>query len=162
MNDARVPVLIGEAKVAGPGSVLFTIGLGSCVAIALWDAEARVGGLAHVMLPDPSNGRRRTPPGRFASSAVPVLIDLMRESGAQVEHIRARLAGGASMFESLLGDRGQRLGTRNVNAARAALRGVGITVDSEDVGGAHGRSVFLSTADGRLVVSSVTHADVVL
>lgn len=162
MTESRMPVLIGEARVAGPGNLLFTVGLGSCVAIALWDPEAKVGGLAHAMLPDPSNGRRRTPEGRFATTAVPVLIERMCDAGASETRIRARLAGGASMFESLLDDRGVRLGTRNVDAARRALEARGVRVEAEDTGGTHGRSVFLRTTDGQLLVTSVTLPDVVL
>lgn len=162
LSGERVAVTIGEARVAAEGTVLFTVGLGSCVAIALYDADARIGGLAHAMLPDPSTGRRTTPRGRFASTAVPALLAMMAEAGADLRAIRARLAGGASMFESLLSDRGRRLGDRNVEAARAALAEAGIAVDAEDVGGAHGRSVYLSTHDGRLTVTSVLHADVLL
>lgn len=161
MTEARVPVLIGEAKVAGPGCLLFTVGLGSCVAIVLWDPEVRVGGLAHAMLPDPANGRRMTPPGRFATTAVPTLVARMREEGATTARMRARLAGGASMFESLMGGRA-RLGARNVQAAREALARLGLTLDGEDVGGTHGRSVFLDTDSGRLTVTSVALPDVVL
>jgi chemotaxis protein CheD len=158
----RIPVLIGDVKVAGSDTVLFTIGLGSCVAIVLYDTERRVGGLAHAMLPDPSCARRPTPVGRFASTAVPELIALMQSAGATRSALRARLAGGASMFEALLTESGRRLGLRNVHAARTALAEAGIPVDGEDVGGGHGRSVYLHIEDGRVVVSSVLHADVVL
>lgn len=162
MSEKRVPVLIGEAKVAGPDNLLFTIGLGSCVAIVLYDAEVRIGGIAHAMLPDPSNGRRKSPAGRFATTAVPALLELMREAGASGDRIRARLAGGASMFEALLDEKGRRLGMRNVEAARAALAQAGICLDGEDVGGSHGRSVYFSTGDGIVTITSVAHPDVIL
>ena len=162
MSEVRVPVLIGEAKVAGPGSVLFTVGLGSCVAIVLFDPELCVGGLAHAMLPDPSNGRRNTPASRFASTAVPTLLEMMSAAGAAPDRIRARLAGGASMFEALLNEKGRRLGMRNVEAARAALARAGISLEGEDVGGSYGRSVFLRTADGTVTITSVSHSDVIL
>ncbi len=162
MSVMRVAVLIGEAKVAGPGNVLYTVGLGSCVAIVLYDDESRIGGLAHAMLPDPSNGRKLTPIGRFATTAVPELIARMVEAGADARRIRARLAGGASMFETLLPERGRRLGMRNVEAARTALEQAGVHVHAEDVGGSHGRSVYLTTCDGNLRVSSVSLPDVLL
>jgi chemotaxis protein CheD len=162
MSELRVPVLIGEAKVAGPESLIFTIGLGSCVAIVLFDVEQRIGGIAHAMLPSPANGRRSTPVTRFASSAVPELLNLLVQAGAAQARIHARLAGGASMFDVLLSDSGRKLGLRNVHAAREALDAHGIPLRGEDVGGAHGRSVFLRNADGRVVVTSVAHPDVVL
>jgi chemotaxis protein CheD len=162
MTSNRYSVRIGEARVAGADSILFTIGLGSCVAIVLYDDTRHIGGIAHAMLPSPETARRATPLARFASTAVPELIGMMREAGASREALRARLAGGASMFESVLPDNGRRLGMRNVEAAREALAAAGIPVAGEDVGGAHGRSVYLHVEDGRVVVSSVLRTDVLL
>jgi len=158
----RISVQIGDVRVGSEETVLFTIGLGSCVAIVLYDAIRRIGGLAHAMLPDPSSSRRPAPPGRFASTAVPELIGIMEQVGAKRHSLRARLAGGASMFASVLPESGRQLGMRNVVAARAALAAVRIPVDGEDVGGSHGRSVYLHTCNGRVVVSSVHHDDIVL
>ena len=158
--SARIPVRIGEVKVARSGDVLYTIGLGSCVAIALYDGQAGVGGLAHAMLPEP--GRREGPPGRFATTAVTELVTRLEQEGAEVHRLRARLAGGASMFRDLLEGEGLRLGRRNVEAAREALQQAGIPIDGEDVYGTYGRSVYLHTADGKLLVTSVKHDDVVL
>jgi chemotaxis protein CheD len=158
----EVAVRIGDVKVASAPSVLFTIGLGSCVAIALYDAGAKVGGLAHAMLPDPRSGRRDAPAGRFATTAVPQLLALMEAEGARTARMRARLAGGASMFRDVLEGDGLRLGARNVEAARSALTEAGVPIDGEDVFGTYGRSVFLRTTDGQLVVTSVEHANVIL
>jgi chemotaxis protein CheD len=153
------PVRIGEVRVAGGHSLLFTIGLGSCVAIALYDDVARVGGLAHVMLPSPRQARHKEQQGRFATTAVPQLVDMMKAEGAVVSRMRARLAGGASMFRDLLDNEGLRLGRRNVEAAHAALEAYGLSVDAEDVFGTYGRSVFLRTTDGQLTVTSVDNDD---
>jgi chemotaxis protein CheD len=158
----QVPVRIGDVKVAAGSSVLFTIGLGSCVAVALYDAQRQVGGLAHAMLPDPGAGRKNAPPGRFATTAIAQLLALLVAEGASLKRLRARLAGGASMFRDVLDGDGLRLGRRNVDAARRALEEAGIPVDGEDVFGTYGRSVFLRTSDGKLLVTSVNHDDVVL
>lgn len=162
MTSERVPVRIGEVKVAREQGVLFTIGLGSCVAIVLYDHEARVGGLAHAMLPRPLRTRRPAPPGRFAATAVPELLMRMTEYGADAARVRARLAGGASMFAALLPEYGLRLGQRNVDAAREALSLAGVPLDGEEVGGEHGRSVFLDTCTGRLLVTSALQPEVAL
>jgi chemotaxis protein CheD len=155
-------VTIGEAKVAGAGAVLFTLGLGSCVAIVLWDRSRRIGGLAHAMLPAPTGTQTSPAPARYASTAVEALVTRMSAAGADMGAIRARIVGGASMFDSLLNENGRRLGHRNVEAARSALARAGVPVDREDIGGSHGRSVYLHVDDGRLVVSSILHDDVVL
>jgi chemotaxis protein CheD len=158
----QVPVRIGDVKVARDSSVLFTIGLGSCVAVALYDPRSRIGGLAHAMLPAPGPGYREAPPGRFATTAVPALLELLEAEGASLRRLRARLAGGASMFRDVLEGEGLRLGRRNIEATRSALSAAGIVVDGEDVFGTYGRSVFLRTTDGKLLVTSVQHGDVLL
>lgn len=158
----QVAVRIGEVKVTAASSMLFTVGLGSCVAIALYDTDAKVGGLAHAMLPHPRGSRGDAPAGRFAVTAVDELVDQMVSAGAERERLRARLAGGASMFRDVLEADGLRLGRRNVEAALAALESAGIPVDGQDVFGTYGRSVFLRTSDGKLLVTSVRHPDVIL
>lgn len=162
MTPERVAVHIGDVKVATRGATLLTIGLGSCVAIALYDPQMKIGGLAHAMLPHPSNGRKDAPPGRFAATAVPQLLDMMKQAGASPRRIRARLAGGASMFRDVLEGEGLKLGRRNVEAAREALTQLKIPIDGEDVFGTYGRSVYLHTDDGKLLVTSVRQPDVIL
>jgi chemotaxis protein CheD len=159
---ARVQVRIGEVKVAPDESLLFTIGLGSCVAVAVYDGRTRLGGLLHAMLPDPASGRRDAPAGRFATTAVAELVALLLEHGAAPSRLRARLVGGASMFRDVLDSEGLRLGRRNVEMARQALGQLNIPIDGEDVYGTYGRSVFFRTTDGRVTVTSVRHDDVIL
>lgn len=158
----HVPVHIGDVKVAHGSSLLYTVGLGSCVAIALYDPYEHIGGLAHAMLPHPETGRRDAPPGRFATTAVAALVELMEARGASRTRLQARLAGGASMFRDILDREGLKLGRRNVDAARDALSDAGVDVVAEDVLGTYGRSVFLRTADGQLLVTAVNHDDVYL
>lgn len=158
----HVAVRIGDIKVATESSLLFTIGLGSCVAIALYDPDAKVGGLAHAMLPHPHDGRGDAPAGRFATTAVAELLRQVEERGAARTRLRARLAGGASMFRDVLEGDGLRLGRRNVDAALEALQAAAVPVEGQDVLGTYGRSVFLRTTDGKLLVTSVNHPDVIL
>jgi chemotaxis protein CheD len=159
---AQIPVRIGEARVATGSSLLFTLGLGSCVGVALYDAGAHIGGLAHVMLPRARASHPAAPPGRFATTAIPHLLELMLEQGASMERVQARLAGGASMFSDMLEQEGLRLGERNVEAAREALALAGVPLTGQDVLGTWGRNLFLRTTDGRLVVASVKHGEHVL
>ena len=153
---------IADYAVTGDAALLTTTGLGSCVAIALHDADAGVGGLAHVLLPSVSLVRDRGNRAKFAGTAVPLLLDEMRALGAEPERVRAKLAGGACMFAPLLPANGIPMGERNVLAARQALADARIPLVGEDVGGEHGRSVFFHLPDGRLVVTSLRHGHVVL
>ena len=136
-------------------SVLATVGLGSCVAIALYDARARVGGLAHVLLPDPSLSRDQSNPAKFPSTAVPLLLREMRKLGADPRRLTAKIVGGASMFGSLVPSGGINVGERNVAAVRNALAAACVPLVGEDVGSDHGRSVYFHLADGRVDVRSL-------
>ena len=159
MSDHRVG--IAEMAVSGDGT-LATLGLGSCVAIVLYDAEARVGGLAHILLPEASMTRDHANPARVPETAVPALLERMAAQGADVRRITARIAGGASMFASLLPRGVATIGSRNVEASRRAVAAAGLTIVGEDVGQEHGRSVFLRVADGQVEVRSLVRGSRVL
>ena len=83
MTGPRVLVGISELEVARAPGTLGALGLGSCVAIIMHDPEAKIGGLAHVLLPSPGVGRRnQDAPGRYAPLAVEGLLQRMRAIGA--------------------------------------------------------------------------------
>ena len=150
-------VRVAELRAAGADAVLVTVGLGSCVAIALYDAEARVGGLAHVLLPSPLLSRTQDTPGKFPQTAVPRLLEDMVALGAARRRITARLAGGASMFGNISPAGTVQMGERNVVACRQVLQELGIPLAGEAVGGDYGRTVRLDVATGRVDVSSIRH-----
>ncbi|HEX7049014.1 MAG TPA: chemotaxis protein CheD [Longimicrobiales bacterium] len=162
MIEGAVVVRSSDLKVGDTTATLVTLGLGSCVAVALHDPEAQVGGLAHFLLPEPHPGRPVEPPGRFASTGIPRLIEMLEANAADRRRIRARLIGGASMFPSLASEGTRTMGERNIAAARAALAKARIPVVGEDVGGVYGRSVYFRVADGRVLVKSVHLRDIVL
>jgi len=147
-------VRIANLAVARGQGRLIAVGLGSCVAIVLYDEARRVGGLAHVLLPDPSVARDASNPARFASEVVPVLVDEMRALGARAP-FTAKLAGGAALFGSMLKGSAGQMGERNIRASRAALARAGFTVAAEEVGGDAGRSVTLDVSTGELTVRGV-------
>jgi chemotaxis protein CheD len=148
-------VHVAEFKVGGAGDTLLTIGLGSCVAIALHDPEARVGGLAHILLPSPALSRRDQSPGKFPQTAIPLMLQDMVALGARPARVTARLAGGASMFTNLQPAGTIQMGERNLVAVRAALTHHSIPLVGAAVGGDFGRTVRLRVEDGRLEVSTV-------
>lgn len=156
-----ITVGIADYAVGEQGATLATIGLGSCVAIALHAPAARIGALAHVLLPNALLSASHTAPGKFASTVLPVMLRRMRELGA-IEEVGARLVGGASMFAGLLAPGAVSLGSRNIAAARAACAAHDIKVIAEDVGCAHGRSVYLDVDAGTLLVRSMQMGDVLL
>ena len=136
---------------------LITVGLGSCVAILLYDAEARIGGMAHILLPSPALSRQDKNPAKFPQTAVPRLMELMAADGAKAQRVTARLAGGASMFASLAPPGTIQMGERNLVAARQVLNIHHLPLVGEAVGGDFGRTVRFRICDGQVQISTVAH-----
>jgi chemotaxis protein CheD len=158
---AEIRVKVADYAVATSGTIL-TIGLGSCVAIVLYDPEARVGGMAHILLPSESMSRDRSNPAKFPTTAVPLVLGQMQQLGACAGRVRATIVGGASMFSNLLPAGGANIGERNVTAVRAVLAGANIPIVAEDTGADYGRSVYLFLDDGRVEVRSLRRGSRVL
>ena len=136
---------------------LITVGLGSCVAILLYDARVKIGGMAHILLPSPALSRQDKNPAKFPQTAVPRLLELMAADGAQAQRITARLAGGASMFASLAPPGTIQMGERNLVAARQVLNTHRLPLVGEAVGGDFGRTVRFRICDGQVQISTVAH-----
>jgi chemotaxis protein CheD len=156
----EIIVRVADYSAGGAESRLITLGLGSCVAIVLYDATAKVGGMAHILLPSLSLGRRKPEnPAKFPQTAVPALLTDMANLGAERRRITARLVGGASMFANLAPPGSMQMGERNVVATREVLNAHGIPVTAESVGGDFGRSVHFSVGEGWIKVRSVAHGE---
>jgi chemotaxis protein CheD len=153
----EIIVKVADLRFGTGKDILVTIGLGSCVAIVLYDATARVGGLAHVLLPTPALSRQDSNPAKFPQTAVPLLLEQMGQHGASIRRISARLIGGASMFSGLGAPGTIQMGERNVVASRQTLHQHSVAIVGEATGGDFGRTVRLWVVDGRVEVSSVAH-----
>ncbi|HEX5635296.1 MAG TPA: chemotaxis protein CheD [Gemmatimonadales bacterium] len=157
MSGRELVVKVADLAVGGGDDVLVTVGLGSCVAILLHDPTARVGGLAHVLLPSRALTRNADRPAKFPQAAVPNLVERMVAQGADPRRITARLAGGASMFAALTPPGTIQMGERNLVATRQVLQAHQIPLVGESVGGDFGRTVRLHCGTGRIEVSTVAH-----
>jgi chemotaxis protein CheD len=136
---AETMVRMGEFAISAvTEDVLVSLGLGSCIGLALVDRRAAVAGLAHVMLPA-AEGRDGTP-GKFADTAVETLLAGLLGAGARKFSLEAVLVGGASMFSFGSGS-GLEVGQRNDAAVRAELKRLRIPVAAADTGGSLGRTV---------------------
>ena len=159
-DEKAIVVNVADFAVARERGTIVTSGLGSCVAIIIYDRRARDAGLAHVLLPDVDYGRGPLNPAKFPSTAVPLLVDELRRAAA-TGPFQAKIVGGARMFGSLLST-GVNMGERNVDATRRALAIAGIDIVRDDVGGEHGRSVYVDVATGDVRVHSLQRGDLVL
>lgn len=150
-------VPIGHLIVCPVPAVLTVHGLGSCVAVFLYDGRHRIGGLAHALLPGGSRAERERTPGKYVPSAIETMLRKFDDLGVRVADLVAKIAGGASMFVGVARER-QGIGERNVRAAIRALEDLGIPVVGKDVGGCSGRTVQARTDDGVVEVSTLRQA----
>lgn len=153
-NTVATTLNLGEwAVTADRDQVLTCVGLGSCVAVTMFDPQAGVGGMAHMVLPDSTAGRGGPTATKFVDVAVPLLLSTLKEQGALARRLRVCLAGGSQMLKTALPAGAPNIGDRNAEAAREQLSKLGLTVSAEHLGGNRGRSVRLFIATGRVTVA---------
>lgn len=142
----NINIKMGRYEVNTPPVVLTAIGIGSCVAVCLYHNHKNTGGLAHVMLPakEGKNSMKR------ADNLIESLVTDMKNKGITNQDIEAKIFGGASLF-----DHATNIGERNVESVKKELSKRDIDIIAEDTGGDKGRSVWLDTKNGSVVVSQV-------
>ncbi|HZQ82751.1 MAG TPA: chemotaxis protein CheD [Gaiellaceae bacterium] len=152
-------VRMGELQVSrDAGDVLVTIGLGSCIGLALIDRTRPLAGLAHIVLPK-SGHDGEAPAAKFADLAVPALLGQLTGLGAIAARLDAVLVGGAQMF-SFGSSPTLDIGRRNEEATRAALAEAGIAVRAAATGGSKGRTIRVHVDSGRVLVNEPGSAEV--
>jgi chemotaxis protein CheD len=145
-------VAMGHWAVAAAPAKISTL-LGSCVGVALYDRDARLGGLAHIVLPSARGAADH--PGKYADTAIPGMIaDFQRCLGARTRsRLTAKLVGGASMFNLNPNlDSSMNIGQRNQQAIEEILAELKIPILARDLGGSSGRRLTLETASGKVVI----------
>jgi chemotaxis protein CheD len=155
MTKAAIKVGMADLKHTRHPGVLFTLGLGSCAGIALYDKTTKMIGLAHIMLPWSHQVRNSSNAAKFADTGINLLLNNMLDSGAVKNTIVAKLAGGAQMFKFTSGNDMMRIGQRNIEAAKQVLHQLSIPIISEDTGGDYGRTIEFYSEDGRLLIKAI-------
>jgi len=157
--DDMILVGMADLNVTKSPGALTTLGLGSCIGIALYDGAVKVAGLAHIMLPSSEQIVNNSNVAKFADTAVVRLLNDMSRLGANKGNIKAKLAGGAQMFAYNSTNELMRIGARNIEAARAVLGQLRVPIIAEDVGNTYGRTVELYAEDGRFLIKTINHGN---
>jgi chemotaxis protein CheD len=146
---------MGSLAISGSSGSMLSTFVGSCVAVCLYDPVSKVGGLAHVMLPE-SRGRS-IPDGneaKYADHAVNTMLLRMTSMGAEKGRIVSKIAGGAKMFSNENADDSLfNIGARNCSAIKKLLEQMNIPLAGEIVGAHSGRWVKFELATGKVKVS---------
>ncbi|NLL18350.1 MAG: chemotaxis protein CheD [Clostridia bacterium] len=154
--NEEIKVGIADWKVDRDPKQIITLGLGSCVGIALYDPYTRIGGLAHIMLPDSSQFQNKTNRAKYADLAIPDMLQEILARGARKSGITAKIAGGAQMFN--FGDRNVttlNIGQRNVEMTKKVLNELKIPIIGEHTGENYGRTMIFTLKDGGVVIRTI-------
>jgi chemotaxis protein CheD len=149
-----INIRIADANVAFEEDVLKTIGLGSCVAVTLFDREKKIGGMIHFMLPSKVFSKAFFNPYKYCDTGLSNLIMEMEQLGARKYRMEAKVVGGANMFSIFIKNVEESIGYRNIEMAKKMLRENRIPVTAEDTGSDYSRSVEFTIKTGKIKVTS--------
>lgn len=151
----EIKVGMADLKVCVSPDSITTLGLGSCVGIALRDPVTKIGGLAHIMLPDSTSIRNNSNIPKFADTGIEELVKQVTKKGANRNRLVAKIAGGAQMFSFGSNSEAVRVGERNVQAVKKKLAEMKIPILAEDTGKNFGRTVIFYPETGDFVIRAV-------
>ena len=150
-----IKVGMADLKTCKSPDGVTTLGLGSCVGIAIRDPLTKIGGLAHVMLPDSTAIKQNANVYKFADTGIAELVRQMEAAGAKRSRMVAKIAGGAQMFSFQNKSDLVRVGDRNVEASKAKLKELGIPILAQDTGDSYGRTVIFYPETGDFIIRAV-------
>ncbi len=151
-----IKVGMADLKTCKAPDGLITLGLGSCVGIAIRDPLTKIGGLAHIMLPDSkaimnNNGVKE----KFADTGIEELVQQMVMLGANRNRLVAKIAGGATMFQLQGRSDIMKIGERNIQASINKLNELNIALLSQDTGDNYGRTVTFFPETGEFHIRAI-------
>ncbi len=154
-----IRVGMADLQICNSPDAVTTLGLGSCVGIAIRDPETCIGGLAHIMLPDSTEIRNNSNRPKFADTGIEDLVQGIVSKGGSRNKLVAKIAGGAQMFA--FGGKSDmiRVGERNVIASKKKLSELKIPLLAEDTGETYGRTVVFYPQNGDFVIKAVGMAE---
>ncbi len=159
-----IKVGMADLKTCVSPDGITTLGLGSCVGIAIRDPVSKVGGLAHIMLPDSKaikNGQQNV--AKFADTGIVELVRQMEKLGAKQSRMVAKIAGGATMFTFQgSGSNIGQVGDRNVEAVKNKLKELKIPILAEDTGANYGRTVIFYPESGDFHIRAVGKSETII
>lgn len=150
-----IKVGMADLKICKSPDAITTLGLGSCVGIAIRDPQTKIGGLAHVMLPDSKQIKDNSNIPKFADTGIEELVRQVVAAGAVKNRLQAKIAGGAQMFAFQNKSDLVRVGERNVLATIQKLKELGIPILAQDTGLNFGRTVIFYPENGDFVIRAV-------
>ena len=158
MNETSrvIKVGIADLNIVRRPNTIRTSGLGSCVGVVIYDSSKKIAGLSHVLLPN-SKATKQLNLNRYkyADTAIPYLVYMLLENGARKYALKAKIAGGAQMFQFSQTSDTMRIGPRNIEAVEEKLRELHIPLIASNVGGNVGRTIEFNPEDCKLSIRKI-------
>ncbi|HEY9745775.1 MAG TPA: chemotaxis protein CheD [Oculatellaceae cyanobacterium] len=154
---------LGELKLSSNKAQVFMVpNIGTGLAVVIYDPVKKLGGAAHIVLPESAMASPTAIPGapnlpaKFADQAIPKILEAFEQEGGSIKNCVIRIAGGSQLF-NFGGGSGNILnvGARNIAAVEAALAQAGLTVAKKDTGGNKSRTLRFVLATGQVFVKQI-------
>ena len=146
---------MADLKLCKAPDAITTLGLGSCVGIAIRDPVTKVGGLAHIMLPDSTQFSGTVNVPKYADTGIEELVKQIVANGGNRTRLVAKIAGGAQMFAFQSKNDMTAVGQRNVEAVKKKLGEMKIPILASDTGLNFGRTVEFYPETGDYIIKAV-------
>jgi putative nucleotidyltransferase with HDIG domain len=134
-DNNRYHVAAGSYRVESQKRRVLEAYLGTCVGVALYDPVAGVGGLIHLLLPEPIAQEAASQPGKYASTGFPVFLRALYAAGASAANTRASIAGGALVGPVDNSDLKLDIGGRTAEKVMQFIQSENIAVEKLETGG---------------------------
>lgn len=139
-NQSTIEIPMGGLDFTTPDKTLLQTFVGSCVAICLYDPSTKIAAMAHVMLPkNNTSDPNPKPEAKFADVAIKIMLDKLQENNAKLNRLKAKMAGGANIFQNEGRPNVFNIGTRNADAIKSLLEEKKIPIIAQDTGSTSGR-----------------------
>ncbi|MCP3941852.1 MAG: HDOD domain-containing protein [Desulfobacteraceae bacterium] len=146
-------IAAGRMKADKNSSSMYQAYLGTCLGVALYDKTHKIGGMIHILLPEPLGTIGTDCPEKYASTGIPILIDKILSMGSSPENLRAVIAGGALVGPVSPQDIGLDIGGRSTDITRAILQSRGIKIIKSETGGFFTCTLELNMETGKTTIN---------
>lgn len=162
-NHNIVEIPMGGLGFTTPEKTTLQTFVGSCVAICLYDTTAQIAAMAHIMLPkNNTNDPNPKPEAKFADVAIKIMLDKLQTSGVRLNRLKAKMAGGANIFQNEGRPNVFNIGTRNAEAIKSLLDEQKIPIVAQDIGSISGRWITFDITSAEMKIKDRTKGVIVI
>jgi len=140
-----IDVNTGEVAVRRRKFTLRAMAIGSCIVVVAYDSKAKMGGMAHIMLPGyaPEQYLEKT---KYTSNGIEQMLSQMLESGSDIDDVEVCLVGAGNVLQK----EDDTICDDNIKSVTMILEEKSIPVGASVLGGYKRKSVLLDIETGSI------------